>query len=153
MHAHCDVRLPQRNSRMLNNSPHSHFNDSPKPFTPQFLSRLAPAADPYLHNDLHLRPAPDKWPGGWTAWAQQEPRNAHSHLLSILLGNTLTVPVSRSSLVLGTWQVKIWHGMGVACVDTHGMRFRVWAYFRRQQCSMTCYHQRPGKQWMSGAPT
>ncbi|GFR52547.1 hypothetical protein Agub_g15122 [Astrephomene gubernaculifera] len=70
----------------------------------QFLSRLAPAADPYLHNDLHLRPAPSDWPGGWEAWAAQEPRNAHSHLLSMLLGNTLTVPVTRGKLALGTWQ-------------------------------------------------
>ncbi|GIL76822.1 hypothetical protein Vretimale_8709 [Volvox reticuliferus] len=70
----------------------------------QFLSRLAPAGDPYLHNDLHLRPAPDNWPGGWAAWAAQEPRNAHSHLLSMLLGNTLTVPVTEGKLALGTWQ-------------------------------------------------
>ncbi|GIL55645.1 hypothetical protein Vafri_11199 [Volvox africanus] len=70
----------------------------------QFLSRLAPAADPYLHNDLHLRPAPDNWPGGWAAWAAQEPRNAHSHLLSMLLGNTLTVPLTKGKLALGTWQ-------------------------------------------------
>ncbi|GLI65319.1 hypothetical protein VaNZ11_008862 [Volvox africanus] len=70
----------------------------------QFLSRLAPAGDPYLHNDLHLRPAPGNWPGGWAAWAAQEPRNAHSHLLSMLLGNTLTVPLTEGKLALGTWQ-------------------------------------------------
>ncbi|PNH00816.1 hypothetical protein TSOC_013339, partial [Tetrabaena socialis] len=70
----------------------------------QFLARLAPASDPYLHNDLHLRPAPDGWPGGWAAWAAQEPRNAHSHLLSMLLGNTLTLPVTGGKLALGTWQ-------------------------------------------------
>lgn len=27
--------------------------------------------EPYLHNDLHLRDAPEGWPGGWEAWAQQ----------------------------------------------------------------------------------
>ncbi|KAG2487850.1 hypothetical protein HYH03_013567 [Edaphochlamys debaryana] len=70
----------------------------------QFLSKLAPASDPYLHNDLHLRPAPEDWPGGWAAWAAQEPRNAHSHLLSMLLGNTLAVPVTGGRLALGTWQ-------------------------------------------------
>ncbi|KXZ49975.1 hypothetical protein GPECTOR_18g131 [Gonium pectorale] len=71
----------------------------------QFLARMAPAAAPYLHNDLHLRPAPDGWPGGWAAWAAQEPRNAHSHLLSMVLGNSLTVPVSGGKLALGTWQL------------------------------------------------
>ncbi|PNH08748.1 hypothetical protein TSOC_004690 [Tetrabaena socialis] len=80
----------------------------------QFLARLAPASDPYLHNDLHLRPAPDGWPGGWAAWAAQEPRNAHSHLLSMLLGNTLTLPVTGGKLALGTWQVGpgSWSGQG-----------------------------------------
>ncbi|PNW78452.1 hypothetical protein CHLRE_09g396850v5 [Chlamydomonas reinhardtii] len=70
----------------------------------QFLSKLAPASAPYLHNDLHLRPAPEDWPGGWAAWAGQEPQNAHSHLLSMVLGNTLAIPVSGSRLALGTWQ-------------------------------------------------
>lgn len=72
---------------------------------PQFLHRLAPPSAPYLHNDLHVRPAPDNWPGGWAAWAAQEPQNAHSHLLSMVLGNTLTVPVTQGKLALGTWQV------------------------------------------------
>ena len=57
-----------------------------------FLRKLAPPDAPYLHNDLHLRGAPD-WPGGWEAWAAQEPENCHSHLLSMLLGNSETVPV------------------------------------------------------------
>lgn len=34
----------------------------------QFLRKLAPPSDPYLHNDLHLREAPADWPGGWQAW-------------------------------------------------------------------------------------
>lgn len=70
----------------------------------QFLRKLAPASDPYLHNDLHLREAPADWPGGWEAWAAQEPENAHSHLLSMLLGNSETVPVSKGQLCIGTWQ-------------------------------------------------
>ena len=36
----------------------------------------------------------------------QEPINAHSHLLSIMIGNTQTVPVSEGKLCLGTWQVR-----------------------------------------------
>lgn len=34
----------------------------------------------------------------------QEPVNAHSHLLSMLLGNTLAVPIANGELQLGTWQ-------------------------------------------------
>lgn len=37
----------------------------------QFLARLAPPTMPYLHNDLHMREAPEGWPGGWEAWAKQ----------------------------------------------------------------------------------
>ena len=48
------------------------------------------------------------WPGGHTAWAAQEPVNAHSHLLSVLVGNTLTVPIHKGKMVLGTWQVGVW---------------------------------------------
>lgn len=37
--------------------------------------------------------------------AAQEPQNAHSHLLSMVLGNSETVPVSGGKLKLGQWQV------------------------------------------------
>ncbi|KAL4425121.1 hypothetical protein ABPG77_008226 [Micractinium sp. CCAP 211/92] len=70
----------------------------------QFLHKLAPPTAPYLHNDLHYREAPPNWPGGWEAWAAQEPQNAHSHLLSIVLGNSETVPITQGRLALGTWQ-------------------------------------------------
>lgn len=30
--------------------------------------------------------------------------NAHSHLLSMILGNTLAVPIANGELQLGTWQ-------------------------------------------------
>lgn len=51
----------------------------------RFFLELAPADRPWLHNDLHLRPGipPD------------EPRNAHSHLIALMLGNHLSVPVHR----------------------------------------------------------
>ncbi|GAB4822453.1 hypothetical protein N2152v2_009499 [Parachlorella kessleri] len=70
----------------------------------QFLHKLAPPSQPYLHNDLHYREAPPDWPGGWEAWAAQEPQNAHSHLLSMVLGNSETVPITAGKLALGTWQ-------------------------------------------------
>ena len=44
----------------------------------QWLARMAPPGDPYLHNDLALRRGPDGWPGGDEAWRAQEPVNAHS---------------------------------------------------------------------------
>lgn len=59
----------------------------------QFLARLAPADAPYLHNDIHLRDCP-----------QDEPENAHSHLIAMLLGSSETVPVVGGALALGTYQ-------------------------------------------------
>jgi hypothetical protein len=41
-----------------------------------------------------------------TCRAAQEPENAHSHLLSMVLGNSETVPVSNGQLCIGTWQVR-----------------------------------------------
>ena len=72
--------------------------------TRQYLLRLAPPGFPYLHNDLHVRSGPPDWPGGDEAWRAQEPENAHSHLLSMLLGNSESVPVVDGQLALGTWQ-------------------------------------------------
>ena len=43
-------------------------------------------------------------PGGDEAWRAQEPINAHSHLLSMLLGNSESVPVTDGNLTIGTWQ-------------------------------------------------
>ncbi len=71
---------------------------------PAFPCPLGCEGDAYLHNDLHVREAPADWPGGHAAWVAQEPINAHSHLLSILIGNTQTVPVSKGNLCIGTWQ-------------------------------------------------
>ena len=60
----------------------------------RFFLELVPADRPWLHNDLHLRPnvAPD------------EPRNAHSHLIALLLGNHLSLPVVAGRLGLGRYQ-------------------------------------------------
>lgn len=79
----------------------------------QFLLRLAPPQYPYLHNDIHLRPASEEDKrrvaagGEWESveeWRAQEPQNCHAHLLSMLLGNTLVVPVSGGKLKIGRWQ-------------------------------------------------
>ncbi|MEM8714557.1 MAG: secondary thiamine-phosphate synthase enzyme YjbQ [Cyanobacteria bacterium P01_G01_bin.4] len=59
-----------------------------------YLNKLAPKDDRYLHNDLHLRPnIPD-----------DEPENAHSHLMAITLSNSEMIPIVDGQLALGTYQ-------------------------------------------------
>lgn len=70
----------------------------------QWLLKLAPPEYPYLHNDLHLRSGPPGWPGGDEAWRAQEPINCHSHLLTMLLGSSESVPIHKGELKIGTWQ-------------------------------------------------
>ncbi len=58
-----------------------------------FLRKLAPEADRYLHNDLHLRDVPE-----------DEPINAHSHLMAMMLNTSETIPIVGGKLALGTYQ-------------------------------------------------
>lgn len=58
-----------------------------------YLRKLVPESDRYLHNDLHLRDVPD-----------DEPMNAHSHLMAMTLSTSEVIPVVDGKLVLGTWQ-------------------------------------------------
>lgn len=58
-----------------------------------FLRKLAPANQRYLHNDLHLREVPE-----------DEPENAHSHLMAITLSSSEVVPIIAGQLALGTYQ-------------------------------------------------
>jgi secondary thiamine-phosphate synthase enzyme len=58
-----------------------------------FFERLVPANDRYLHNDIHLRDCPP-----------DEPENAHSHLIAMLLGNSESVALVGGELDLGQWQ-------------------------------------------------
>ncbi len=55
--------------------------------------KLAPPTAKYLHNDLHLRDVPPN-----------EPINAHSHLIAMMLNNSETIPLVDGKLALGTWQ-------------------------------------------------
>ena len=59
-----------------------------------FFLRIAPADNSYKHNDLHLRVniPPD------------EPENAHSHLIAMMLGNSEVVAVHTGELALGRYQ-------------------------------------------------
>lgn len=58
-----------------------------------FFHKLIPESDKYLHNDIHLRDCP-----------QDEPENAHSHLASMLLGNTESIILQEGEMQLGKWQ-------------------------------------------------
>lgn len=58
-----------------------------------FLRKLAPESDRYLHNDLHLRDVPE-----------DEPINAHSHLMAMMLNTSEVIPIVDGKLALGTWQ-------------------------------------------------
>jgi secondary thiamine-phosphate synthase enzyme len=58
-----------------------------------YLRKLAPAEAQYLHNDLHLRVVPP-----------DEPMNAHSHLMAIILSSSEVIPVIDGKLALGTYQ-------------------------------------------------
>lgn len=62
--------------------------------TKAYLSKLAPQSAKYLHNDLHLRPnIPD-----------DEPMNAHAHLMAMTLSTSEVIPVINGKLALGTYQ-------------------------------------------------
>jgi len=70
-----------------------------------WLGRLAPAAGPWRHNDLHLRRAPGGWPGGDEAWRAHEPENAQAHLQAMLLGaSSGPLAVCDGQLKIGRWQ-------------------------------------------------
>ncbi|WP_193195019.1 secondary thiamine-phosphate synthase enzyme YjbQ [Nostoc sp. MG11] len=58
-----------------------------------FLHKLAPDSERYLHNDLHLRDVPE-----------DEPMNAHSHLMAMMLSTSEVIPLVDGTLALGTWQ-------------------------------------------------
>ena len=68
----------------------------------------------YFHNDIDQRPDSEEEAqrcrdNGWDidnedeleAWRDQEPINAHSHLLSMLLGSSETIPVVNGEMVIG----------------------------------------------------
>lgn len=58
-----------------------------------YLRKLAPESGCYLHNDLHLCDVPE-----------DEPKNAHSHLMAMTLNNSEVIPIIDGQLALGTYQ-------------------------------------------------
>ena len=84
----------------------------------------------YQHNDIDQRPESDEEAqrcrdNGWDidnpehlqAWRDQEPINAHSHLISMLLGSSESIPVVDGKMVIGQWQ-------SILLVDLDGPRDR-----------------------------
>uniref|UniRef100_A0A7S1BIQ1 Secondary thiamine-phosphate synthase enzyme n=1 Tax=Corethron hystrix TaxID=216773 RepID=A0A7S1BIQ1_9STRA len=106
-----------------------------------WLLRLAPADERshpsvstrgvrYLHNDIDARPEAEEEAercreNGWDIedpevlqrWRDQEPINAHSHLLSMILGSSESIPVVEGKMVIGQWQ-------SVLLLDLDGPRTR-----------------------------
>ena len=58
-----------------------------------FFQNLVPESNKYLHNDIHLRNCPP-----------DEPENAHSHIIAMLLSNSEIIPLIDSELAIGQWQ-------------------------------------------------
>ena len=58
-----------------------------------YFSKLVPANQGYLHDDLHWRDVPP-----------DEPENAHSHLIAMMFGNSESLAVVDGKPVLGTYQ-------------------------------------------------
>jgi len=58
-----------------------------------FFKEIAPPDKPYKHNDIHLRDCPP-----------DEPKNAHSHILAMLLSSNESIPLVNGRLLLGKWQ-------------------------------------------------
>lgn len=84
----------------------------------------------YHHNDIDRRPdSPEEAQrcreNGWDiddperleAWRAQEPINAHSHLIGMMLGSSESIPVVEGEMVIGQWQ-------SVLMVDLDGPRVR-----------------------------
>lgn len=71
-----------------------------------WLCKLAPADEKYLHNDIDQRDCPP-----------DEPENAHSHLMAMLLGSSEAIPITSRKLAIGEFQ-------SVMLLDLDGPRER-----------------------------
>jgi len=84
----------------------------------------------YLHNDIDKRPDGEEEAqrcrdNGWDIdnddelekWRNQEPINAHSHLISMMLGSSECIPIVEGEMAIGQWQ-------SILMVDLDGPRVR-----------------------------
>lgn len=128
-HTTTAITINERESRLARDMAEFYLQLVP----PDERSEAAAAVDGvrYLHNDIDQRPesaeeAQRCRDNGWAidqdesilqAWRDQEPINAHSHLLSMLLGSSESIPVVDGSMVIGQWQ-------SILLVDMDGPRDR-----------------------------
>lgn len=61
--------------------------------TKNALEKFAPKSAIYLHDDIHCRNVP-----------MDEPINGHSHIKSLLMNSSVTIPLIDGILQLGKWQ-------------------------------------------------
>jgi secondary thiamine-phosphate synthase enzyme len=73
----------------------------------KYLEESAPRFTQYKHDDMEER----------KNVPEDEPSNAHSHLKSIILGASETIPIINSQIMLGQWQ-------SILFVDLDGPRKR-----------------------------
>lgn len=127
-HTTTAITINERESRLAQDM-EKYFLDLAPP-DERSSSESAKRGVTYYHNDIGKRPdsaeeAQRCRDNGWDidnpqqlqAWRDQEPINAHSHLLSMLVGSSESIPVTGGKMVIGQWQ-------SVLMVDLDGPRDR-----------------------------
>jgi thiamine phosphate synthase YjbQ (UPF0047 family) len=127
-HTTTAITINERESRLARDMEKYLLNLAPP--DERSSAEAAQAGVRYFHNDIDQRPdSPEEAQrcrdNGWEiddekqleAWRAQEPINAHSHLLSMLLGSSESIPVVEGRMVIGQWQ-------SVLMVDLDGPRER-----------------------------
>lgn len=127
-HTTTAITINERESRLAKDMA-KYFKDL-APIDERSEAEEARAGVTYFHNDIDERPESEEEAercreNGWDidnpevlqAWRNQEPINAHSHLLSMLIGSSESIPVVDGKMVIGQWQ-------SILLVDLDGPRDR-----------------------------
>lgn len=127
-HTTTAITINERESRLAKDMA-KYFKDL-APIDERSEAKEARAGVTYFHNDIDERPESEEEAercreNGWDiddpeilqAWRNQEPINAHSHLLSMLIGSSESIPVVDGKMVIGQWQ-------SILLVDLDGPRDR-----------------------------
>jgi thiamine phosphate synthase YjbQ (UPF0047 family) len=127
-HTTTAITINERESRLAKDMA-KHFLELVPP-DERSSSEAAQAGVRYFHNDIDQRPESEEEvqrcrENGWDiddperleAWRAQEPINSHSHIISMLVGSSESIPVVDGKMVIGQWQ-------SVLLVDLDGPRDR-----------------------------
>lgn len=127
-HTTTAITINERESRLARDMESFFFRLAPPDERSEAKTALSGIR--YQHNDIQARPestveAARCRENGWDidnpsvlqAWRDQEPINAHSHLISMILGSSESIPVVEGAMVIGQWQ-------SVLLVDLDGPRDR-----------------------------